>query len=97
MNDQLKRLTNENEGLYGEVREGQEKLRLSNSQTSKMVMELENLRNQMMHYSQENEELKRRNMDSGELAKKLNEYENKIALLSQEVERLTIQLDKKTN
>lgn len=40
LNDQIKRMSGENEGLYSEVREGQEKIRLSNNQTSKMVMEL---------------------------------------------------------
>ena len=38
MNDHVKRLKGENEGLFGEVRDGQEKLRLSSNQISKLGM-----------------------------------------------------------
>ena len=83
LNEQIRRVSGENEGLYSEVREGQEKLRLSNNQTSKMVMELESLKSQLTQYTQENEELRKRTMDTNELARRIPEYENKIALLSQ--------------
>ena len=38
--------------------------------------------------TQDNEELRRRLNDLGELNRKIAEYENKIALLTQEIERL---------
>jgi len=37
---------------------------------------------------QENEDLRRRLVDSGDSNRRIAEYENKIALLSQEIERL---------
>ena len=40
LSDQMKRLTGENESLYGDVREGQEKLRLSSNQISKLKGEV---------------------------------------------------------
>ena len=43
LNDLTRRLKGENEGLFGEVRDGQEKLRLSSNQISKVSMELDSL------------------------------------------------------
>ena len=48
-----------------------------------MVAEIDNLRNQLNHYTQENEDLRRRTLDSTEMSRKMAEYENKVALLSQ--------------
>ncbi len=41
LNDQIKRVTGENENLYNEVRTGQEQLRLSNTQNSKLKIEID--------------------------------------------------------
>lgn len=57
LSDQMKRLTGENEGLYGDVREGQEKLRLSSNQISKLKGEVEDYRMSM-------EDLKRKSQDA---------------------------------
>ena len=40
LNDKIRKITGENENLYGEVRDGQEKLRLSNNQVSKMSSDI---------------------------------------------------------
>lgn len=82
--------------MIGEVREGQEKLRLSSNQISKLTSEVDNIRGELNRYTNENTDLKRRTTETGEIQKRLVEYENKIALFSQEIERLTSQLDKKT-
>ena len=74
LSDQMKRLTGENEGLYGDVREGQEKLRLSSNQISKLKGEVEDYRMSM-------EDLKRKSQDANN--SKVSEYEAKIAMFSQ--------------
>ena len=42
----------------------------------------------LQNYTRENEELRRRLQELNELTRKVSEYENKIALLAQELERL---------
>ena len=44
----------------------------------------------------ENEDLKRRTNDMGEMGRKIAEYENRIALLSQEIERLNSIIEAKS-
>ena len=39
--------------------------------------------------NRENEQLRRKLQEAGDLARKLGEYENRIALLSQQLERIT--------
>ena len=78
----IQKLLSENNALGDEVRGAQENLRLSASQIGKLTNELKITCN-------ENEELKRRlNGLGGDANKKIAEYENKIAMLSQELERL---------
>ena len=56
-------------------------MRLSANQVGKLTNELKITCN-------ENEELKRRLEGMGEMGRKITEYENRIAMLSQEIERL---------
>jgi chromosome segregation ATPase len=65
-------------------------LRLSSGTINKLTNELKITCN-------ENEELKKRLQDSSLTNKKLNEYESKVALLSQEIERLNGVIDKKNS
>lgn len=75
----LQKLMGENTALGNEVREAQENLRLSAGTMSK-------LQNELKIACNDNEELKRK-LD--EVAKKhVPDYENRIAVLSQEIERL---------
>ncbi len=74
-----------------EVRNAQENLRLSASQIGKVTNELKITCN-------ENEELKRRLQEIGtDVSKRISDYENKIALLSQELERLNGVIERKNN
>lgn len=50
----------ENVGLSGQVRESQEKLRMSQSHITSLVNEIENFKNRVQTYAQENEQLKKR-------------------------------------
>jgi uncharacterized small protein (DUF1192 family) len=43
---------------------------------------------QNSNYQRENEDLRRRLQDSAELNRRLTEYENRIAMMSHEIERL---------
>lgn len=76
LSDQIKRVTGENESLYNEVRNGQEQLRLSSTQINKMKIEID-------EYQLSMDEMKRKTQDVS--SAKINEYENKIALFSQEI------------
>jgi chromosome segregation ATPase len=77
--------------LGDEVRNAQENLRLSASQIGKVTNELKITCN-------ENEELKRRLQEIGtDVSKRISDYENKIALLSQELERLNGVIERKNN
>jgi len=44
----------------------------------------------------ENEQYKRRLQDSGELGRRVADYEHKIGVLSQEIERLNVTLEGRT-
>lgn len=48
-----------------------------------MSSEIDNLRNELDRFSNENNQLRRKVLESGDTNKRLVEYENKIALLSQ--------------
>lgn len=50
--------------------------------------QLAKLNNEFKLTCNENEQLKRQISQMGEMGKKIAEYENRIALLSQEIERL---------
>jgi predicted RNase H-like nuclease (RuvC/YqgF family) len=76
--------------LGDEVRSAQENLRLSAGQIGKLT-------NEFKVVCAENEELKRRVLELQNSNKKNAEYESKIALLSQEIERLNSVLEKKNN
>ena len=84
----IHKLLKENEVLGGEVRNGQESLRLSNGQLSK-------LNNEFKLVCGELDEYKKRIQEVGVANKKIPELQNKIALLSQEVERLNAVVEKK--
>ena len=82
----LQKLLGENQALGNEVREAQENLRLSAGTMSK-------LQNELKVVCHDNEELKRKLDEIG--GKRVPEYENRIAILSQEIERLNGVLEKK--
>lgn len=84
----IQKLSQETAALGDEVRGAQENLRLSAGTISKLTNELKITCN-------ENEELKRRLQDAGAAGKRIPEYESKIAVLSQEIERLNGVIDKK--
>ena len=86
----IQKLMSENTSLSEEVRGAQENMRLSAGTINKLTNELKITCN-------ENEELKRRLQDSGVTSKKISEYESKISLFSQEIERLNGVVDKKNN
>jgi chromosome segregation ATPase len=86
----IQKLLAENNSLGDEIRGAQENMRLSAGTISKLTNELKITCN-------ENEELKRRLQDTTTVSKKLPEYENKIAMLSQEIERLNGVLDKRNS
>lgn len=83
-------LTSENTNLGEEIKIAQENLRLSAGQMSKLNTEFKIMCN-------ENEELKQRLTEAGDLGRRLAEYENTIAILSQEIERLNSVLENKNN
>ena len=80
----------ENNSLGDEVRTAQENLRVSANTVAK-------LNNELRLVCNENEELQRRSKDTYDLNRKLSEADNKIAILSQEIERLNSILEKKNN
>ena len=82
----LQKLIGENSALGEEVRSAQENLRLSAGTMSKLQNELKVVCN-------DNEELKKKLDEIGK--KHVPEYENRIAVLSQEIERLNGVLEKK--
>ena len=55
------------------------------------------LQNEFRIVCNENEDLKKRLQDLIGSNRKLGDYESKVALLSQEIERLTEQLNKRTS
>ena len=66
---------------------GQELERVNNNLRMK-VDENSSLEMKVRTLTQDNEELRRRLNDLGEANRKIAEYENRIALLTQEIERL---------
>jgi len=87
----IQKLLNENNQLGDEVRNAQENLRLSASQIGK-------LNNELKITCNEYEELKRKFQEfGGDATKKIADYENKIALLTQELERLNGVIERKNN
>ena len=80
----------ENNSLGDEVRTAQENLRVSANTVAK-------LNNELRLVCNENEELQKRSKDTYDLNRKLSEADNKIAILSQEIERLNSILEKKNN
>ena len=77
----IQKLMSENTSLGEEVMTAQENLRLSANTVAK-------LNNEMKILCNENEELQRRLAEASQLKGAVSEYENRIALLSQEIERL---------
>lgn len=53
-----------------------------------MGQEGEKLKLMVNQLQKENEDLRRKLLETGDLNRKISEYENRIALLSQEIERL---------
>lgn len=74
----IQKLMQENTSLGDEVRGVQENLRLSSGTINKLT-------NELKMTCSENEELKRRLLETTNVSRKVPEYENKIALLSQEI------------
>lgn len=72
------------------MREGQEKLRLSANETSK-------LRNELNDFRMSSDDMQRKLVQLGDANKKISEYENKIAIFSQEIERLNSVVEKKNS
>lgn len=75
----------ENEGLVGQVREGQEKLRLSTNQVNNLIREIEEFKNRIIQFSNENQDLKRKLQEAGDINRKFNESENTLTSLSKEI------------
>lgn len=87
----IQKLLSENTNLGDEIRVAQENLRLSASQIGK-------LQNEFKQVCDECDELKRRLTDNDNGFKRYRgEVENKIAMLSQEIERLNGLVQKKNN
>ena len=94
--DKINKLSSENKMLSDDVREGQEKLRISTSQTSKIMNEFNEVKLRIEQITIENEQYKRRLQDAGELSRRVADYEHKISALSQEIERLNVTLEGRT-
>jgi chromosome segregation ATPase len=86
----IQKLLGENTKLGEEVQEAQERVRLSASQIGKLNNELKITCNEL-------EEARRRLSETSEVNKRIPEYESKIALLSQELERLNGVVEKKNS
>jgi chromosome segregation ATPase len=87
----IQKLLSENKQLGDEVNNAQENLRLSANTVSKLNNELKIVCN-------ENEELKRRFQELGsDASKKIAEYENRVAMMGQELERLNGVIERKNN
>ncbi len=56
LNDQIRRITGEKEGIFQELREGQEQLRLSNNQINKLRGEAEEYRISIEDFKKKNQE-----------------------------------------
>ena len=60
LSDQLRKMVDENKDLQGEIRDGQDKLRISNAQQQKLLMELNEFKQLSSGSEQQNEEFKRK-------------------------------------
>ena len=60
LNEQFKKITGENRDLHEEIRDGQEKLRVSTSQTQRLVTELNDYKEHVQANNIETEELKKK-------------------------------------
>ena len=96
LNGVLKQKVDENEALrrsqseweYKYSQEWQSKITTYESRIRESNMDRENLENRLRQLSQENDELKRRLQELSDVNRKVAEYENRIALMAQEIERL---------
>lgn len=86
----IQKLISENSSLGEEMQTAQENLRLSASQIGK-------LNNEYKIACNEIEELRRRLEQAGDVNRRNADYENKVAMLSQELERLNGVIEKKNN
>lgn len=77
LNDKLGRLSGENEHLVSEVREGQEKLRLSTNNLAKIANELNDLKYKTQQATAENEQLRRKLQEAGDVHMKISELERR--------------------
>lgn len=84
----IQKLVAENSSLGDQMRGAQENLRLSAGTINKLTNELKITCN-------ENEDLKRKLQETTNVNRKIPEYEGKIAMLSQEIERLNGVIDRK--
>ena len=76
-NDRVSRLAGENEGLVSEVREGQEKLRLSTSQMSNLASQLNDFKFKITQFTSENEQLRKKLQEAGDVNMKVSELERR--------------------
>ena len=85
-NDQLRRSQNELE--YKFTQEWQSKITSYESRIRQSSLDRDGVENRLKQALQENEEMRRRLQELSDITRKVSEYENRIALMSQEIERL---------
>ena len=74
--DKINKLSSENKMLSDDVRDGQEKLRISTSQTSKLMNEFNEVKNRIDQLTRENEVLK---AERQKVLQELSMFHNKLA------------------
>ena len=89
-NERLRRSQSELEFKYSQ--EWQSKITTYESRIRQSNQDREGIEVRMKQIGQENEELRRRLQELGDVNRKVAEYENRIALMSQEIERLNVAL-----
>ena len=82
----INKLSQENKMLSDDVREGQEKLRISTSQTSKLMNEFNEVKGRIDQLTRENDAFKARGQD----------FQGRLTELSSEIERLNTLLEART-
>ena len=85
-NERLRRGQSELEFKYGQ--EWQSKITTYESRIRQSNQDREGLEARLRQAAQEAEELRRRLQELGEVSRRVAEYENRVALMSQEIERL---------
>ena len=85
-NDQLRRSQNELE--YKFTQEWQSKITSYESRIRQSSLDRDGVESRLKQALQENEEMRRRLQELSDITRKVSEYENRIALMSQEIERL---------